>query len=245
MSGKVFKIVAFFLLLLTQLDVMGQNDSIKVEYTVENTDKSDYKFKERYKYLQRRMIEEKSLFKVSLLDLTLAVTDQTQYLSYHSRGTVLMYERKISPSFSFLYQNLLYFQVIFPNNQPLIDNPKFKTHILNLSTIGGRYYYDQARRIRNGKSANNFSANYLSLQFDNILQVRNNYSDEDFDKVDRSATKPSVNLLYGIQRRLGKLGYTDLNLGVRYDEINYNEPLPPDRKSNFGIIANFSIGFGF
>jgi hypothetical protein len=237
MSDKILKIFLMILLLLTQLDVMGQNDSIKVEYTEENTDKSDYKFKERYKYLQRRMIEEKSLFKISLLDFNLNINDQGQYLTHHSRGNVLAYERKLCASFSFLYQNLNYFTI-----SPFLFAGTPRAHILNSSSIGARYYYDQRKKIRQGKSANNFSGNYLSLYFDNIIQIRVNYLKTD---VDQPISKPAVNLLYGIQRRLGQFGYFDVNAGLRYDEINYNSALKPVRKTPLAFYTSFSIGLGF
>lgn len=237
MSDKFLKIFLIILFFLTQLDIYAQNDSIKVEYTEEKTEKSDYKFKERYNYLQRRMIEEKSLFKISLLDFTVGLNDQNAYLNVHSRGSMLAYERKISPAFSFLYQNLNYFTI-----SPFLFEGKPVTHILNSSTIGGRYYYDQPRRIRKGKSANNFSANYLSLQFDNIIQIRVNYSKDDEQQ---SISKPTINLLYGIQRRLGKFGYFDLNGGFRYDEINYNTTTNQPRKTPLALVLNASIGLGF
>ena len=137
---------------------------------------------------------------------------------------------------------MFFFKMDFPKYQSFL-NPGFpKTHILNSSSIGARYYYDQARRIAKGKSANNFSGNYLSLQFDNIIQIRVNYLAQD---VNRSASKPTINLLYGIQRRLGKFGYFDFNLGLRYDEIDYNSPVPPPRKTALALVTNFAIGLGF
>jgi hypothetical protein len=238
MSDKVSKIFLIILFFMAQLNLMAQvNDSIKVEYTVENTEKSDYKFKERYNYLQRRMIAEKSLFKISLLDFNVNVNDQGQYLTHHTRGNVLSYERKISPSFSFLYQNLNYLTI-----SPFLFAGTPQVHILNSSSIGGRYYYEQRKKIRQGKSANNFSANYLSLYFDNLVQFRVNYLKSE---VDQSTSKPSINILYGIQRRLGQFGYFDWNAGLRYDEINYNSALKPIRKTPLAFFTNFSIGLGF
>jgi hypothetical protein len=237
MSDKLFKIFLSILLFLSQQNLMAQSDSIKVEYTVENPEKSDYKFKEKYNYLQRRMIEEKSLFKISLLDFSINVNDQGQYLTHHTRGNILAYERKISPTFSFLYQNLNYFTI-----SPFLFKGTPVVHILNSSTIAGRYYYDQARKIRRGKSANNFSANYLSLQIDNLIQFRINYSKIDVDQPD---SKPTINILYGIQRRLGQFGYFDWNAGIRYDEINYNSDIKPVRKTPLALVTNFSIGLGF
>ena len=72
------------------------------------------------------------------------------------------------------------------------------------SLSGGiRYYYNLNRRILRGKSANNFSANFIGIE----PNLRFNYGKGD--------SGFSVKLLYGIQRRIGKRAYVDFDVGLK------------------------------
>ena len=49
----------FLLIFIFSIPSFAQNDSVKVEYTEENPEKSDFNIKEKYKYLRKNMVEEK------------------------------------------------------------------------------------------------------------------------------------------------------------------------------------------
>jgi hypothetical protein len=86
-------------------------------------------------------------------------------------------------------------------------------------SLGARYYYNQAGRRQNGRAHGAFVGNYLALEAHTEMQQRfllrevspafpsgkyellTNYS-------------PSLNLLWGMQRRLGRSFLFDLNAGI-------------------------------
>jgi hypothetical protein len=227
-------ILAIFLLIfIVSIPSLAQNDSVKVEYTEENPEKSDFKFKEKYKYLRRNMVEEKGLFKIALLDANFGINNQIYaFVNVHTRGRLLVYERKLSPSFSMLISNLNYFNLGILHQTPLDS-----TWLFNTTGLGFRYYHSQKKRIAEGKTANNFSDNYIGFHANNLFAITYN-----FPKGPKEFSKPTLDIIYGIQRRIGKFGYFDVNLGVRYDQINY---VKKQHKLPLDLITNFAIGLGF
>ena len=102
--------------------------------------------------------------------------------------------------------------------------------------IGTRYYYSLAKRMNNGVSVNNFSANYISLEVKDI-STHNGYNSD--HKLQLSEHQnPSLNLLWGMQRKIGKFNYLDFNTGLKFVD---------KYKSNYGIMptANLTFGFGW
>jgi hypothetical protein len=67
-----------------------------------------------------------------------------------------------------------------------------------------RYYYGLNHRIKRGKSVNNFSANYFSIQGSGVY-------DTNFES--------RAHLLYGVQRRINKWLFIDVNAGAYYDNF--------------------------
>ena len=94
------------------------------------------------------------------------------------------------------------------------------------SLSGGiRYYYNLNRRILRGKSANNFSANFIGIE----PNLRFNYGKGD--------SGFSVKLLYGIQRRIGKRAYVDFDVGLENIIVPYTE-------KEFGVELTGNLEFG-
>lgn len=216
----LFVLIALSVLSLSP--VLAQQDSVVISYREEATDSSDFSLKEKYKYFTRATVQETSLFKVGLSNLGFG--------SYYglSMGLRIAYERKIKVPLSvfFQYRHQMYG---WTSNGIGLD-------------AALRYYYSLPRRIRKGKSANNFSANYFSLQSDNGWSARYR-QDGQFPFYSRPVREgtdfgTSVSLLYGIQRRLSKRGFVDVNLGGRWRP--YREARQP-----FSIISNFTIGVAF
>jgi hypothetical protein len=84
------------------------------------------------------------------------------------------------------------------------------------SQLAGRYYYNLNRRIRKGKSASNFSANYLSLALGSSLGRQ--AQETPFFGYDYGGPLARVDaaVLYGLQRRLGRYGFVDFNFGFPF-----------------------------
>lgn len=206
---KIFRLLAA-LLLFCPAFVFAQSDTTKVKISEESAATSDFSLKETYNYLIRAQVEEKSLLKIGVHGL--GFSHKGGYLKYG-----IGFEQKLKPSVSVLgdFIHTLEF------DDPIADNPKFAFN------LGARYYYNIERRIRKGKSANNFSANYLGLYQQNLWEKE----EGDYDYATH------VNFLYGLQRRIGKYGYLDFGVGpgVKFD----------DAKTKFSLSALFSIGLGF
>lgn len=93
---------------------------------------------------------------------------------------------------------------------------------------GARYYFNMQKRILKGKSANNFSANYLS--------ARLNYKRRPVE----NENQVSIDLIFGIQRRLWKYGYIDFDIG-------FENIIAPYESKSAGIdfTSSLQIGIAF
>ncbi|WKN46306.1 hypothetical protein [Tunicatimonas pelagia] len=196
--------------------VLAQSDTVTITYSEEAADSSDFSLKEKYKYWTRANVEEKSMFKIGLSSIGWG---GGPFVGYH-----FAYERKIGVPFSILAQ--------YEHNVTGWDN--------NSLGFGAatRYYYLMPGLIKKGKSANNLSSLYLSLQAENIWSshrdafLSNNSVMLSERQIQRIA---AFSLLQGIQLRLGKYGYLDANLGYRYS---------PSLKRDY-VELNFSVGVAF
>jgi hypothetical protein len=155
--------------------------------------------------------EEKSLWKLEMRNI---------YKSYSSGGGYSIefnpeYERKIGKSSFSINTGLgisygdYYYRDNFYGGYNLGVN----------ATIEPRYYYNLKKRIATGKSANNLSGNYFSIN------VNGSFSKSYYGTLDSAAViknnELSGNLLvieprWGIQRRLFKNGFLDLSVSPFY-----------------------------
>lgn len=98
-----------------------------------------------------------------------------------------------------------------------------------------RYYYNLKKRIAYGKSANNLSANYVSL-----------LSGFDFSQGGErrfETSKTHTGLVYGLQRRLVKNGFFDINAGIAKSLDGTWVDSIFSRKSGLFLLLNFKIGY--
>ena len=97
-----------------------------------------------------------------------------------------------------------------------------------------RYYYNLKKRIAYGKSANNLSANYVSLLngFD-FYENNGNWR----------GSRRHTGLVYGVQRRLVKNGFFDVNAGIaKVHDGTFVDGLFP-RSSGLFLLLNFKVGY--
>lgn len=114
------------------------------------------------------------------------------------------------------------------------------------STLDFKYYYNYKRREKRGRKTNGFSGNYFALGGALTVSDYNTFMETEMLKHNIHFASPlnpkiyniwSADLKYGIQRRLGAIGYIDVQAGFRYiNYINYGENLLP--------ILRVGIGFG-
>jgi hypothetical protein len=110
--------------------------------------------------------------------------------------------------------------------------------------ISPRYYYNLNRRIAYGKSANNLSANYIapiagfdvsrSFSFVGTTSIRDN---------GYGLSRRHVGFLYGVQRRLIKNGFIDVNAGLArvLDDTFVDGPFR--RETKMFLLFNFKVGY--
>lgn len=160
---------------------------VSLESSTEQVDSVKFsKLLRSYREIAMIEREETTLIKVDLLGPALYLMSEIDTTKHNLIR--LTYESKFKPEWSWLLS---------------FEGQVNKEEFTELRYRGGvRYYFNMNKRILKGKSANNFSANYLS--------VRANYKRRPPD----SDNQLSLDLLFGIQRRLWKYGYVDFDIGL-------------------------------
>ncbi len=231
---KSIKIITLVLLLIITKNSIAQNDS--VTYT-ESVDTSITTTVNQYDKLLKYFIAEKTdvdrLFKVDLFQLAQGRIN-------------LSFEKKISKNVSYHIGNEISLQRVgnygYKAQSSLMGSGlDILMYILDADL---RYYHNIDKRAKKGKNTIGFSANYFSFGLSaNIFYFDNNYSIDKYGSLynknsnyplnqDTDYTTPKIifrtkkhipnesiffaKVGYGLQRRIGKLGYfeTGIKLGV-------------------------------
>ena len=213
---KIYPFTCCLLLSFNTFYIIAQNKNEKMEYAEQTTDTTESKLERRYNYLIRSHVEEKLLLKIGLDNLNYTKIDGL----YDKIGFLykISLEKKINPSWSFEIESGLRWSYLY--------TPSVKVSFLTIDylKLGTRYYYNLQHKIAKGKSANNFSSDYITLHANmgNVFVPRGNGT--------------GIFAGYGIQRRIGRKGYIDVSFGPLYDYLHNDFYL-----GHF----NYSIGFGF
>ncbi len=216
--------------LLVTLTAQAQIDSVRTEYKTESTQsdtsaqRSGSRFVKAYRKFIQAQVEKTTLIKVGALP-------RFGYAGYvgpaYGVSTQVDIERKLIPAVSVM--------VSLHTNYTHLGN--LSDEVTMRGVLAGRWYYAQNRRMRAGLSANNFSNQYLMLQTSRSLLSRTRLlaTGESYGL----KANDYVSLGYGSQRRLGRFGYIDLNVGPGYLLNNRT-----DQSSRFTINVSFSVGLG-
>jgi hypothetical protein len=144
--------------------------------------------------------------------------------NYASPNFRLSAEYKVSPALSvnlgYAYGKAV--QDIYPNESYAYDYQIHHSNSVNLQT---RWYFDMARRIREGKSSNNCSGNYLGLEYGydklNFTDIFNPRSESQ-----HYSERQSIGVRFGMQRRIFRYGYFDISYGIGYQRTGlYNQKI--------------------
>jgi hypothetical protein len=212
-------------------------DTARVRYSEETvTDSSGYAFEaglgRKLRKITRLQIEERRLWKIGLTNFNIG--GQAGFY-----GLNLIHEQKLRTNWSVLAElspSYLYFRNGFgglPRGGVQVE-----------SQVAGRYYYNLNKRIRKGKSASNFSANYLSLGVGTGVG-RLGYGTPYYYGGERGhAVRASMAVLYGLQRRLGRYGFFDLNAGLPLPLLPQAGPLFPKHTLRFLLDVRLGIALG-
>jgi len=100
--------------------------------------------------------------------------------------------------------------------------------------VAGRYYYNREHRLRRGHRTVGFAANYVALALG--LGLSSGPSETPYHLL-ATGTGPATDaaLLYGLQRRLGRYGFVDLNAGL-------SGALRAGHVQDVGPVASLRVG---
>lgn len=256
MKAFLYLLVAYCLI---SSGVYGQSDSIRTEYQTEDAKFSAEELKRFFRYITRANVEEKTLIKLGFWPGGDRGSFSEVYRLRAGLNTEIAVEHKVSPSFSVLGGLDGYWRYALnrrpTGSLPAGFDPDFIRTVVQMNSLevhykaGVRYYYNMARRIKQGKSANNFSGNYFSAVWSSPVkqfQSTHLYNWRDgslFKSIENYRLANGIDtgrltILYGVQRRLGRFGYVDVSAGP---EVFYRTGANPQA----ALQLNALIGFGW
>jgi hypothetical protein len=213
------KILVLVVSLLAGLPWAEAQEKVTIERSEEEMDTTRFAYLlDSYNRVIRAKEEKRQLIKIDLIGPVLylfSLGERNDSTKNHVHTMVrVAFERKIKPALSYVVAT-----TIGADNRRIRD----------VGISGGlRYYYNLNRRILKGKSANNFSANYLSTFING--RTRPGRDQQDI----------SIHLVYGIQRRITKWGYIDADVGLAKSIVKY-----PDRKAGLNFNTSIQLGLAF
>lgn len=158
------------------------------------------------------------------------------------------YEQKLSRSISFELEAKVFLRDYNTYKVDLIthqeENTSFYYSPISEFNLDFRYYYNQNKRVEKGKQANGLVGDYLfigtGLGLGNSII---NYNDPNYkyNNTKRYCAKTG----YGVQRRIGNIGYIDLRLGLMGNYYNTLEEINIEDRYKLSAFLDIKIGFGF
>lgn len=207
-------------------------DTTRVRYSEETVTAPDSSrntaLEQTYSALTRLQIEERVLWKIGLNNYTSDNNFDTGR-RYYRYGLYLIYERKLRDDISVMAE-------LSPDftRYRRVEGLAFRHGFSVRSQVAGRYYYNLNQRIRKGKNASNFSANYLSVALGNGFGRSSHETTYYFYTFSKPFVRADLSVFYGLQRRLGQYGFVDFNVG-------FSTRLAP-RVYDFSPSGSFRIG---
>lgn len=205
----------FLLCLATALRASCQ-DNQQIIFTEEYDSLPPVRFIDRYENIFMNKVPTRNIFKFGISQYQ----QSTPFALYNDMGfknsaAQLSYEHKLASQFS----------VAVFGQVPLAGNAIPLSWIFENISVGGqlRWYYDMKARIASGRSANNFTGNYLAIEYNTILPSNN---------------RQKLVLRTGFQRRFLNNGFLDLSLGIRK-----NNPFPSySLLTGWNLFSEINLG---
>ncbi|WP_345119763.1 hypothetical protein [Hymenobacter antarcticus] len=219
-------------------------DSSRVSYSEEaapDPQPPQSVLEQQYRRLIRVQVEEQQMWKLGLNNFTTTIgTDSTGESLYYLRaGPHLTYERKLRPAWSVMAE-------LSPDFIRFRDRGtgRLRNSFVVRSQLAGRYYYNLARRIRKGKSASNFSANYLSLALGSSVGRQAQETPFFAYEYGGPAVRLDAALLYGLQRRLGRYGFVDFTFGFPFHVISGTGAASASAPNTVIVLLRIGLALG-
>jgi len=161
-------------------------------------------------------VQEQHLWKLGLNNLFFLPANWSREISavpsgrrYGRYGLHLAYERKLSSPWSVMAEISPYLLDYVAAGEPDIGPV-----LCARAQVAGRYYYNLRRRLRLGKSTGTFAGNYFSVALGGGFGQRAHETAFLFYRQSGPFARFDAALLYGLQRRLGRHGFADFNVGI-------------------------------
>ncbi len=147
--------------------------------------------------------ERKRMLKIDLLNL-IKITNN----GFFSGDLYLGYEHKLGTLWSLNHELKLSYLSFkrFPDTNQFTLNLRLQTQL--------RYYYNLRKRIAQGKSANNLSANYFGIELRTHSFLRYAYIEGLGGRIEKNPLKVFFSPIWGIQRTIFKRGFIDFTVGL-------------------------------
>lgn len=196
-------------------------------------DSIDIKYDRAYKlFVEKKPYEIKHLFKLNLFNVNLLAPGIT-------------YEQKLTKNISAeAYLYISYAKLLFANTE--LTNFK-ETDLSDKSgmacySTGGyqmiKFYHNFNRRKLLDKNTNGFSGNYFSLKVSehySFIDLKD-YQNSSVFNGDRIRSYLVPGIAYGMQRRIGNIGYAEISLTANLSSVSH---------WNFGLEKGITIKIGF
>ena len=222
------KKIILLLSLLSVFQPAFAQDSTKITYSVETDTLVKQRFIDRYENVFMTKVPTRHMFKIGIEFYPLGHFEYGSS-NLHTKSLTLGYEYKLMPSIS-LGINL-------KSNGSWSQSSVFSGSLA--ANIQGRWYFDMNRRIREGKSANNFSGNYLAIVGEKYWQSYYN-------------VYPQIRtgLEFGLQRRFFNNGAIDFAAGVYYQRYRDGNLISEfsnliRKEKDFEISTRTTLGLAF
>ncbi|TAF80585.1 MAG: hypothetical protein EAZ50_08535, partial [Runella slithyformis] len=204
----------------------AQTDSLR--YSQESGTLKEQRFIDRYDYVFMTKEPTKWMLKAYGTDIGASTFSSWRNLLSAPFGAI---EHKLSPSFSVQLEGQFIDNAYHPLSSATNDFSfgSVKTRGLSVRLTGEvRWYYDMAKRMKAGKSANNFSGNYFSVRYGQQLNDQNLEIDTQSGLSVRrnektyqteylyDVVRQQVSLTYGLQRRFFRFGLVDMSINFNY-----------------------------
>lgn len=240
-GGRRALLAGLLLGLATGRPAAGQTlpaDTARVRYSEETTPTpltpTHGTLRRSYGQLVRLQVDEQRLWKLGLNNLQ--SYDAGKFDEQERYGLHLIYEQKLRKAPWSVLAEISPALLRYRGSAPADG---WQTSFTANAQVAGRYYYNLQNRIRKGKSANNFSANYLSLALGGSVGQRS--YDSPFNYFQNAGVPVRLDgaVLYGLQRRLGRYGFVDFNFGVPFRLLSGRQP---NAEADGGLVICLRIG---
>ena len=236
---KIILFATFFIITVSLNPLRGQGGLDTLRYSQESGTLQKQRFIDQYDYV----FMTKEPTKWMLRFYTTGFQNPSNYSFISGRNRTLIpyevaFERKITPSFSIAVGGAPHLSVAYA---PLpLNSGGFYVRDGGVTSVRGfaelKWYYNLAKRIRENKSANNFSGNYLSIRAeksfaDHKKSLFNGYTligenGKYLTEYTYEYYQQKIGLAYGIQRRFFRNGFIDFSVNLdRITNINANQKL--------------------